>query len=131
MKLNWVRRSNDNLVDGSPGLGRAQLVQWPAGPDIDRQILTLTIKCRRALKETGMKSLVIAGGVGANSALRAALHDLCQSQGVSLFFPRLEFCTDNGAMIAYVGCERLMAGEREVLTADVRARWPLHELSPP
>ncbi|OGT57581.1 MAG: tRNA (adenosine(37)-N6)-threonylcarbamoyltransferase complex transferase subunit TsaD [Gammaproteobacteria bacterium RIFCSPHIGHO2_12_FULL_43_28] len=94
-------------------------------------VATLTIKCRRALKETGMKSLVIAGGVGANSALRAALHDLCQSQGVSLFFPRLEFCTDNGAMIAYVGCERLMAGEREDLTVDVRARWPLHELSPP
>lgn len=94
-------------------------------------VATLTLKCRRALKETGMKTLVVAGGVGANTALRESLHELCRSLGVALFFPRQIFCTDNGAMIAYVGCQRLLAGERDDLTVDVRARWPLYELKAP
>jgi N6-L-threonylcarbamoyladenine synthase len=92
---------------------------------------TLTIKCRRALQQTGIQSLVIAGGVGANSALRQSLGDMCQRQRAALYFPRLEFCTDNGAMIAYVGCQRLMAGERDPLSVEVYPRWPLNELKPP
>jgi N6-L-threonylcarbamoyladenine synthase len=91
----------------------------------DAVVETLTIKCRRALKETGWQRLVVAGGVGANQALRHALHEMCKKQNVSLYFPRLEFCTDNGAMIAYVGCQRLMAGERDGLSVEVRPRWPL------
>lgn len=93
----------------------------------DAVVDTLTIKCRRALKETGYKSLVIAGGVGANRALRVALTNLCDKQNVQLFFPRHEFCTDNGAMIAYAGCQRLLRGERDDLHLQVKPRWPLSE----
>lgn len=94
----------------------------------DAVVDTLTIKCRRALQETGYRSLVIAGGVSANTALRQKLDEMCDKQGVNLYFPRLEFCTDNGAMIAYVGCQRLMAGEREELSVEVFPRWPLDKL---
>lgn len=92
---------------------------------------TLTIKCRRAIQETGFQYLVIAGGVGANLALRHALQAMCQQHGVLLSFPRIEFCTDNGAMIAYIGCQRLLAGEQDDLSVDVFARWPLDQLRPP
>lgn len=95
----------------------------------DAVVDTLTIKCKRALQQTGLKSLVIAGGVGANLALRASLKTLCDKHGAKLYFPRHEFCTDNGAMIAYAGCQRLLAGERDDLSVKVRARWPLGELS--
>lgn len=91
----------------------------------DAVVETLMIKCRRALQETKYKKLVVAGGVGANLALRQGLGELCRQQGVSLYFPRHEFCTDNGAMIAYVGCLRLLAGERESLCVEVLPRWPL------
>lgn len=95
----------------------------------DAVVETLVIKCRRALKMTGYKQLVIAGGVGANTALRRQLRAMCEEMHAKLFFPRHEFCTDNGAMIAYVGCHRLMAGEREALSVEVKPRWPLEELS--
>ncbi len=89
---------------------------------------TLTIKCTRALKQTGMKRLVVAGGVGANTALRESLFKMCEKLGVELYFPRPLFCTDNGAMIAYVGCQRLMIGEKDDLGVDVKARWELSSL---
>ena len=95
----------------------------------DAVVDTLTIKCKRALQQTGYQSLVIAGGVGANIALRASLKKICDKHDAKLFFPRQEFCTDNGAMIAYVGCQRLLAGERDDLSVKVRARWPLSELT--
>ncbi len=95
----------------------------------DAVVDTLTIKCKRALLQTKYKSLVIAGGVGANTALRASLKTLCDKYNAKLYFPRHEFCTDNGAMIAYVGCQRLLKGERDDLSVKVRARWPLTELS--
>lgn len=95
----------------------------------DAVVETLTIKCKRALQQTGLKSLVIAGGVGANQSLRAALKQLCEKQGATLYFPRPEFCTDNGAMIAYVGCQRLLRGEQDDLRVDVNARWALASLS--
>lgn len=97
----------------------------------DAVVETLTVKCKRALKQTRLKSLVIAGGVGANKALRESLQTLCASLGVQLFFPRLEFCTDNGAMIAYAGCQRLLAGEREGLSIEVLPRWPLDKICIP
>lgn len=93
-------------------------------------VSTLTIKCERALKLTGYSTLVVAGGVGANRALRLSLQAICNKRNVSLHFPRSIFCTDNGAMIAYVGCQRLMAGERDDLSVDVRARWGLSDLKP-
>lgn len=94
----------------------------------DAVVEAISVKCRRALKETGYKALVIAGGVGANIALRAELKKLCDKYQATLHFPRMEFCTDNGAMIAYVGCQRLMAGERESLSVEVHPRWSLDEL---
>jgi N6-L-threonylcarbamoyladenine synthase len=94
----------------------------------DAIVETLTIKCRRALKETGYKRLVVAGGVSANRALRHALEEMGKKEEASLYFPRLEFCTDNGAMIAYVGCQRLMNGERDDLSVQVKPRWRLEDL---
>ncbi len=91
---------------------------------------TMAIKCRRALDQTGMKRLVLAGGVSANKRLRQRLTRLADERGVELYYPRPEFCTDNGAMIAYAGCLRLQAGQREDLALRVRARWPLTELDP-
>jgi tRNA N6-adenosine threonylcarbamoyltransferase len=89
---------------------------------------TLKIKCRRALEQQQCKTLVIAGGVGANKRLRTQLAEMIKQQGGQLFYPRIEFCTDNGAMIAQVGCFRLMAGERQPLEIDARARWSMQDL---
>lgn len=89
---------------------------------------TLAIKCRRALAETGLKQLVIAGGVSANQRLRQSLENMVQKQGARVFYARPEFCTDNGAMIAYAGTRRLLAGQAEGLAIAARPRWPLAEL---
>ncbi len=91
---------------------------------------TLVIKCKRALEQTGMKTLVIAGGVSANKKLRADLDASLAKIGAKVFYARHEFCTDNGAMIAYAGCQRLLAGQHEGLAINVKARWPLNTLSP-
>ncbi len=90
---------------------------------------TLVIKCRRAIESTSMKRLVVAGGVSANIHLRMSLEKMSQELGIEVFFPRPEFCTDNGAMIAYAGYRRLKAGEHDDLTICARARWPLGELN--
>jgi len=89
---------------------------------------TLKIKCRRALEQQQCKTLVIAGGVGANKRLRRVLRDMIESLGGELYYPRIEFCTDNGAMIALAGCFRLMAGETQPLEIDARARWLMQDL---
>ncbi len=89
---------------------------------------TLTIKCRRAVVQAAAETLVIAGGVGANLRLRESLQAMMQKEGGRLYYPRIEFCTDNGAMIAYAGCLRLMAGQTEPLEINARARWPMEEL---
>lgn len=89
---------------------------------------TLLRKCERALKETGLKRLVMAGGVSANVKLRADLEALAQRKRWQVFYPSHAFCTDNGAMIAYAGCQRLMAGQQENLAVTVKARWPMVEL---
>ena len=92
---------------------------------------TLVIKCSRALKQEGMARLVIAGGVSANMRLRAALEEKLGKEGKEVFYPAPRLCTDNGAMIAYAGALRLAAGERDKPDAEVRARWPMTELSAP
>jgi len=92
---------------------------------------TLVIKCRRALVQEGLKTLVMAGGVSANSLLRQQLERKLQPEGVAVHYPSLRLCTDNGAMIAYAGALRLAAGQRDPVDAEVRARWPMTELSPP
>ncbi len=96
----------------------------------DAVVDTFVIKCRRALQHTGLQRLVVAGGVSANAALRARLNTLAQDDNAEVFYPRLEFCTDNGAMIAFVGSLRLHAGLHDSLTFDTRARWPIQDLSP-
>ena len=92
---------------------------------------TLVIKCRRALKQEGLKRLVMAGGVSANVRLRAALEAKLGKEGSDVFYPAPKLCTDNGAMIAYAGALRLMAGERDGPEAEVRPRWPMTELNAP
>jgi len=89
---------------------------------------TLVIKCRRAVEQTGDKRLVMAGGVSANRALRAKLAEQMNKRGVEVFYPAPQYCTDNGAMIAFAGALRLQAGERAELPIKVRPRWPLTEL---
>ncbi|MFZ2168043.1 MAG: tRNA (adenosine(37)-N6)-threonylcarbamoyltransferase complex transferase subunit TsaD, partial [Methylococcaceae bacterium] len=90
---------------------------------------TLSIKCKRALQQTGLKRLVVAGGVSANQQIRASLTEMATKEHAQIYFPRLQFCTDNGAMIAYAGCQRLMAGQQQGLEIFARPRWPLSELS--
>ncbi len=92
---------------------------------------TLIIKCRRALRECGYKRLVCAGGVSANRLMREKLNRMAKKEGYHVYFPRLEFCTDNGAMIAYAGSQRLLAGKAEPPEIQARPRWPLDEVAPP
>jgi tRNA N6-adenosine threonylcarbamoyltransferase len=88
---------------------------------------TLVIKCRRALAETGLSRLVIAGGVGANQHLRQALQHLMQQSGGRVYYPRTEYCTDNAAMVAYTGAQMTLTDPTtwQDLAIEVRARWPL------
>ena len=90
---------------------------------------TLTIKCKRSLKQAGMKRLVIAGGVSANKALRSSLEKMLGDMKGDVFYARPEFCTDNGAMIAFAGCQRLQVGQQESLAISVQARWPMEQLT--
>lgn len=100
----------------------------------DAVVDTLFIKCRRAMEATGLKQLVVAGGVSANQSLRERLAQYSQQSAVAVYFPRNEFCTDNGAMIAYAGYRRFLSRERAQSDPnvdkdiDVRPRWPLSEL---
>ena len=90
---------------------------------------TLSIKCRRALEETGYKKLIIAGGVSANLRLREVLEEAMAKVDGRLFYAQLKYCTDNGAMIAYAGCQRLLAGERDDLEIRAQPRWSLESLA--
>ncbi|MCC7463358.1 MAG: tRNA (adenosine(37)-N6)-threonylcarbamoyltransferase complex transferase subunit TsaD [Gammaproteobacteria bacterium] len=94
-------------------------------------VATLCAKALRALELTGHTALVVAGGVGANLALRTRLAAAARTRGARVYYPRPEFCTDNAAMIAFAGLQRLRAGERSPRTVRVRARWSIVELAPP
>ncbi|MBI4983880.1 MAG: tRNA (adenosine(37)-N6)-threonylcarbamoyltransferase complex transferase subunit TsaD [Rhodocyclales bacterium] len=91
----------------------------------------LAAKSFAALTYCGLKQLVVAGGVGANRRLRERLDQLAAGKGLRVFYPELELCTDNGAMIAFCGAQRLLAGAHAVGSGAfaIRPRWPLHELS--
>lgn len=134
-----------NLDFSFSGLKTAAITRWKAfdGDDAERQafmadlaasfemavIDVLIGKSLKALTQTGHSTLVISGGVSANRQLRKAA-DKLQSEGkLQAFYPRLEFCTDNGAMIALAGSLRLMRGEHEDLSVQVMPRWPLENLA--
>ena len=92
---------------------------------------TLTIKCKRALKQTGFKTLVVSGGVSANLSLRESLDQMGEENDVSVFYPALNFCTDNGAMIAQAGHYRFLDGQStEDYEISIKPRWSLEELLP-
>ena len=90
----------------------------------------LVRKSMQALKETGLKRLVVAGGVGANRLLRQQLNDACGARGVRVHYPELDLCTDNGAMIALAAAMRIQSGQSQAITEyafDVKPRWPLDQ----
>ncbi|MBB72304.1 MAG: tRNA (adenosine(37)-N6)-threonylcarbamoyltransferase complex transferase subunit TsaD [Legionellales bacterium] len=95
----------------------------------DAVVDTLAIKCRRAIQQTGLKQLVVAGGVSANKRLRGVLTTMAKQFDAEVFYPRHEFCTDNGAMIAYAGYLRLQAGLQDDLTISARARWSITDIA--
>ena len=97
----------------------------------DAVVDTFVIKCRRALRQTGRRTLVVAGGVSANRMLRAALDELGREYATRVCYPAPQFCTDNGAMVAHAGYLRLVAGETSDAAYAVRPRWSLAELLPP
>lgn len=91
---------------------------------------TMVIKCRRAMEQTGLSRLIMAGGVSANRRLREKLKVQMAKLNVEVYYPRPEFCVDNGAMIAYAGYQRLANGQQNNLSVEVQARWPLESLPP-
>ena len=98
---------------------------------VDAIVDVLTAKCVAALKHTGLKRLVIAGGVGANAQLRASLNAAAAKKRFKVYYPELEFCTDNGAMIAFAGAMRLQINPQAAkydYSFNVRPRWPLDEI---
>jgi N6-L-threonylcarbamoyladenine synthase len=112
---------------------RGRELQGPVRADVARGfeeavVETLAEKCRRALRATGHRRLVVAGGVGANRRLRERLAGIVGELNAELYFPRAEFCTDNGAMIALAGCLRLSAGLRSGLGMSARQSWELGSL---
>jgi N6-L-threonylcarbamoyladenine synthase len=97
----------------------------------DAVVDTLVAKSLRAVASTGLDALVVSGGVSANRCLRSRLDAAAAKQGVRVYYPRLEFCTDNAAMIAVAGHARLSAGEHDSAGIRARAQWPLDSLRPP
>jgi len=90
---------------------------------------TLAIKCKRALKQTQLTTLVVGGGVSANTHIRTVLSEMTSKENCKIFFPRPEFCTDNGAMIAYAGCQRLLLGQHNDLNFTAHARWAINDIN--
>jgi len=122
--LNTIQKAEEN-----GGLTEAQKARIALAFE-EAVVDTLRIKCQRGLKQTGYSTLVIAGGVSANTHLRETLDKMAEKHNARVFYARQEFCTDNGAMIAYAGCQRLIAGQSEDDGIRVRPRWPMDELPP-
>ena len=115
----WLKSDHDSKNQADIAAGFQQAV-----------VDTMLIKCRRAMQQTRAQQLVIAGGVGANLSLRQTLQKAGEKYGWKVTYPRLEFCTDNGAMIAFAGCQRLMAGQHTGPVLQAFPRWPLDQLPP-
>jgi N6-L-threonylcarbamoyladenine synthase len=115
----WLNSKQDDQTRADIAAGFQQAV-----------VDTMLIKCRRAMQQTRAQQLIVAGGVGANLSLRESLQKAGKKYGWKVTYPRLEFCTDNGAMIALAGCQRLMAGQHTGPVLKAFARWPLDQLPP-
>lgn len=112
-------------ADGLPDQATCADIAWAFQEAV---VDTLVIKCRRALQQTGKTTLVIAGGVSANLRLRAKLEQALAKLNARVFYARNEFCTDNGAMIAFAGAQRLLAGQQQDLSVQVYPRWHMEQL---
>jgi N6-L-threonylcarbamoyladenine synthase len=124
-----VRLTIDSL--GTAG-GLAETARADVAASFQAAVIdTLTAKCRMALEATGLERLVVAGGVGANRALRASLAELGRRAGARVYYPKPALCTDNGAMIAYAGYCRSGIAREWPPRVVARPRWPLDELAPP
>jgi len=124
----YVRNTITSLRDESGELAEQDAADIARAFE-EAVVNTLSIKCRRALEETGYKILIIAGGVSANLRLREVLEEAMAKVDGRLFYAQLKYCTDNGAMIAYAGCQRLLAGERDDLEIRAQPRWSLESLA--
>ena len=124
----YVRNTITSLRDESGELAEQDAADIARAFE-EAVVNTLSIKCRRALEETGYKKLIIAGGVSANLRLREVLEEAMAKADGRLFYAQLKYCTDNGAMIAYAGCQRLLAGERDDLEIRAQPRWSLESLA--
>lgn len=124
----YVRNTITSLRDGAGELAEQDAADIARAFE-EAVVNTLSIKCRRALEETGYKKLIIAGGVSANLRLREVLEEAMAKVDGRLFYAQLKYCTDNGAMIAYAGCQRLLAGERDDLEIRAQPRWSLESLA--
>lgn len=113
------------LVAGELEEGDEQARADVARAFVEAVVDTLAIKCGRAVKQTGINRLVAAGGVSANRQLREKLKAMADETGGRVFYPRPEFCTDNGAMIAYTGYVKISAGRSEPLEFAAYPRWPI------
>lgn len=127
------KESRSKAKQGSDGDLRADIARAFEDAVVD----TMVIKCRRALRESGLSNLIVSGGVGANLRLRASLEEMAQQEKADLHCPRIEFCTDNGAMIAYAGSRRFSpdsGSEAEIGEPHpfgIKVRWRLEDLTPP
>jgi len=125
LKTFTLNTVNDHTQDGSLDEQTRADIAWAFQEAV---VDTMVIKCRRAFQHSGMKRLVIAGGVSANTRLREKLGEMARAEGGELFYPGFAYCTDNGAMIAYAGCMRLMAGQSDDLAIQAKPRWNLESL---
>lgn len=128
--MNTIRQQGGDPAQAhTAGLGIEQQTCADIAAGFQRAVVdTMVIKCKRAMAQTALSRLVVAGGVSANVELRSALDKAMKKLGAEVFYPRPAFCTDNGAMIAYAGCQRLQAGESAGLEVMVKARWPLDQV---
>ena len=122
--LNTMQREVNGQSEAADSQTRADIARAFEEAVVD----TLVIKCRRAVRDCGVNTLVLAGGVSANRHLQQKMQSAMRKEGVQVFYPRNEFCTDNGAMIAYAGYQRLRAGQQEPLAFSVMPRWPMDTL---
>ncbi len=117
------------VVVATRGLQLDEATRADVAADFQQAVVaTLVAKCDRALVQTGLRTLVVAGGVGANLHLRSELTALGKRCGAQIRYPRTAFCTDNAAMIAYAGYRRLALGEHDDLRIRAAARWSLEDL---